>query len=152
MKDILKEVLNEVHTRALRTVPLTYKVWKNSPSILDVLPKDLPSFIEKHGIPENAGFDVDDDNNPVLSYKTEIPTTARDKVNHIKKTMNNCGPTIFKALTEAGYRRVGFDSGKLREFADTSVYDMWFNDEWERLTKYYSLYFEDTKEAPTQNP
>ena len=38
-------------------------------------------------------------------------------------------------------QRVGFNSGLLREFADTTVYEMCINREFDRLVKLYSLSF-----------
>lgn len=40
-----------------------------------------------------------------------------------------------------GDKRQGFNSGLLKQFDDTTVYDMYMNDEWDRLVKYYSLPF-----------
>jgi len=44
-----------------------------------------------------------------------------------------------------GYKRTGYNSGLLKQFDDTTVYDMYISKDFDRLVKYYSLPF--VKEA-----
>jgi len=48
---------------------------------------------------------------------------------------------IYDALIKNGYKRVGFNSGRLKEFNDTTVYEMYSSKDFDRLIKYYSLSF-----------
>lgn len=50
-------------------------------------------------------------------------------------------PLVSQLLRDNGYTRVGYNTGLLKEFDDTTVYDMYVDDDFDRLVKYYSLPF-----------
>jgi hypothetical protein len=79
-----------------------------------------------------------------LAYDIQIPTTEKDK-SKSKFRIDRFGTFAFKnvydLLTTNGFKRVGYNSGLLKEFDDTTVYDMFINNEFDRLVKYYSLSF-----------
>ncbi len=129
-----------------KQLPLTKKETKNI-SIIDVRPLDLTLFMEKNNIPNNAsfggrdnGYDAWDD--IVLTWEVDVPTTDKDKLVFKRKRFTDIAwKFIYNSFINSGYRRVGFNSGLLKEFDDTTVYDMYINKDFDRLEKYYSLRF-----------
>lgn len=129
-----------------KQVPQT-KVEVRSVSITGLSPSELPDLMAKHNIPDNAyfdgrnnGYDAWDD--ILLSWEVSVPTTEEDKLKFIKKHFNAAAfPQVYSLLTTNGYKRVGFNSACLKEFSGTSAYDMYVAGDYDRLIKYYSLYF-----------
>jgi len=48
---------------------------------------------------------------------------------------------LYDILMKNGYKRVGFNSILFNEFKDTTVYEMFTNNEHDRLARYYSFRF-----------
>lgn len=150
MKELLKQAL-DLAVIKLESITPQIKKKKNSISILDVNPIDLAKFMQENNIPNDAYFDGRDNgydawNDILLSWDTDIPTTDLDKLKYKRKTFSTIAfKYVFDLLTTNGYKRVGYNSGLLKEFDDTTVYDMYINKEFDRLEKYYSLPFVETK-------
>ena len=78
----------------------------------------------------------------VASFGIKVKATNADKEKIKEKHFNRRAyKYIYDALTNAGYKRVGFNSGLLKAFNDTTIYKMFVNQEYDRLADYYSLSF-----------
>ena len=148
METLIKLALLQAFEKVTESIPQTKKetVFVN---IEDVKPIDLTDFMTDNNIPENAYFCGKDNGydgwecNSYLCYTVDVPTTEKDKLTFKKKQFNSRAfKCVFDILTINGYYRTGFNSGLLKEFDDTTVFDMYINKDFDRLTKYYSLHFE----------
>jgi hypothetical protein len=146
MKNLIILALDNAMNKLDRITPSTKKV-ERTISILDVSPLHLVQFMMDNNIPDDAcfsgrdnGYDAWDD--ILLSWDVDVPTTDKDKLTYRRKQFTT---TAFKfvhdTLIENGFKRVGYSSGLLKEFDDTTVYDMYINKDFDRLVKYYSLPF-----------
>lgn len=146
MKEILIGILGDAFAKLERQVPQTKKqvVYVN---IDDVAPLSIPQFMQDNGIPDDAsiggkpnGYDSFDE--VCLIYDIDVPTTEKDRLAFKRKTFTSIvWYKVFHLLTGNGYKRVGFNSGLLKQFDDTTIYDMYVAQDFDRLVKYYSLYF-----------
>lgn len=147
MKDLIITALNEAIETLEQKTPQT-KLESVYVNIGDVNPLDLGSFIAENNIPKDAWFSTEQEDGlfshiePVLRYNTVIPTTNEERLKYKKDKFSTIAfPIVFKHITNNGYKRKGFNSGLLRQFEDTTVYDMYINKDFDRLVEYYSLYF-----------
>lgn len=147
MKEYIIQALFEANAKLERQTPET----KKEPvylDITDVSPKDLAKFMKYEKVPEDAHFwgkpNGDDSlDYPVLYFEIDVPTTDRDKLTYKRRVFQSLAFSIVSHdLLLVGYKRKGFNSGLLKEFDDTTVYDMYIQEEFDRLVKYYSLFFE----------
>lgn len=135
MKELLIQALDAAYAKMERGIPSTKEVTK-SVSIEDVNPMDLIEFMNKNQIPINAYFSIC----ACLSYTVTVPNSESDNLKYRKKIFCSFAwPAVYELLTANGYKRVGFNSGLLRQFDDTTVYEMYMEKDWDRLVKYYSL-------------
>lgn len=146
MKDLIIPALELALSETLKTVPQT-KTKVEMLSVIDVNPLGIQEFMTQNNIPNDAyfggrenGYDAWDD--ICICWDTQIPTTDREKNKHINQAFTNKAFLLIqKTLLKNGYKRVSFDSGLLKEFHDTTVYQMFANKNYDRLVKYYSLSF-----------
>lgn len=147
MKDLILPALNDAYTKLEKQIPST----KNDlveVCIDDVNPMDLPQFMVDNNIPEDAWFGTEESQTlgsctrVLLLYDIKIPTTDKDKLLYKRKRYTSIAfSCISNVLLVNGYKRKGFNSGLLKSFDDTTVYDMYINKEYDRLVNYYSLSF-----------
>jgi hypothetical protein len=146
MKELLIQALNDAYIVLKKGVPKTKKKYK-SISIIDVKPLELASFMKSNSIPDDAHFDGRDNGYDawdaiLLSWEVDVPTTADDKLLYSRKVfVNYAFKAVFDLLMNNGYKRVGYNTGLLKQFDDTTVYDMYISKNWDRLVEYYSLPF-----------
>jgi len=145
MKTLIIKALDRAWVQLEKQVPLTKKEIKNI-IITNISPLDIPSFMKENNIPENAYFNANNiemfTNDIVLEWDIDVPTTDEDKLKYKRKRFTSIAwYIVYNILTENGYKRKGFNSGLLKEFDDTTVYDMYQNKQFDRLVKYYSLSF-----------
>lgn len=146
MKDLMIIALNDAFALLEKAVPQTKKETK-SVSIMDVKPIDIISFMANNNIPNDACFDGKDNgydawDDILLSWDIVVPTTDKDKLKFKKDRFSTIAfRSIYNSLTVNGYKRVGYNTGLLKQFDDTTVYDMYINKDFDRLVKYYSLPF-----------
>ena len=146
MKELLQRALDDAYTLLEKQVPETKKKTE-SKSILDIKPIDLIAFMKTNNIPDTAWFSGNDNgydgwDDIVLSWEVDIPTTLEDKLKFKKQRFTGIAwKFVYDILTRSGYTRVGFNSGLLKQFDDTTVYDMYMKSDFDRLIKYYSLPF-----------
>ena len=146
MKDLIIQALNDAFARFEKTVPQT-KTKTEYVDIEDVSPANIVSFMKEKNIPDNAcfggkpnGYDAFDQ--VCLCYDVKIPTTDKERLKYKReKFSNSAWAKVYPLLTQNGYKRVGFNTGLLKAFDDTTVYDMFINSDFDRLVKYYSLSF-----------
>lgn len=146
MKTLLIDALDKAFALLERQIPKTKKKTE-SISIQDVPPLELASFMKSHGIPADAyfsgrdnGYDAWDD--IVLAWEIDVPTTDKDKEDYKRRVFSNIAfRSVYDSLIKNGYKRTGFNSGLLKQFDGTTVYDMYINKDFDRLVKYYSLPF-----------
>ncbi|MDA3780351.1 MAG: hypothetical protein PF487_09080 [Bacteroidales bacterium] len=149
MKDLIIKALDGAIVKVNRITPTTKKQIK-SISIMDVNPLDLPVFMRDNNIPHDAcfegrnnGYDAWDD--IVLSWDIDVPTTEDDKLKFKRKHFRRIAfRFVFDLLVKNEYKRIGFgfNYSKLKDFYDTTVYDMYMNKDFDRLVNYYFLSFE----------
>lgn len=146
MKDLLITALDEAFTKLQKETPQTKKTVKQI-SISDVKPLELTKFITDNNIPLDCWFGGIDNgydgySDICLNWYIEVPTTEKEKFKYNNDRFNSIAcKLIYNTLTNNGFKRIGFNSGLLRDFNDTSVYKMYIEKDYERLVKYYSLYF-----------
>lgn len=146
MKNLIMTALNDAYMKFGKTIPQTKKA-SHFISISDVNPLDIAKFMKDNSIPNTAsfggkdnGYDAWDDIG--LCWDIDVPTTDKDKLKFKKdKFSTTAFKFVFDILTTNGYKRVGFNSGLLKQFNDTTVYDMYINNDYDRLVAYYSLPF-----------
>lgn len=146
MKELIIQTLDEAFVLLEKQVPQEKKKNKTI-SIIDVKPLELISFMKSNNIPDDAsfggtdnGYDAWDD--IVLEWDINVPTTDKDKLDYKRRRFTDISfKLVYNLLTKSGYKRVGFNSGQLKEFADTTLYDMYINKEFDKIVRYYSLYF-----------
>ena len=86
------------------------------------------------------GYDAWDD--ICLGWEIDVPTTDKEKLKYKKQKFDNYAfQSVRVLLTQNDYKRVGYNTSLLKEFDDTTVFDMYVNEEFDRLVKYYSLRF-----------
>lgn len=147
MRDLLIQALDEAYIIYFNQIPKTKKEIK-SISIIDVSPLDLINFIKDNNIPNNCYFDGKDNgydgwDDILLSWEIDVPTTDIDRVSYLITRFNNgYFKYVYKILTNNGFKRISPWSYKLKEFNDTTIYHMYINKEFDRLEKYFSMYFE----------
>ena len=148
MKDLIKKALDDAMNK-LDTITPNFKTATKSVDISDVSPMDIVSFMEENDIPDNACFDGVDNaydgwevGEICLSWDIEVETTDADKLKFRKKRFTGVAWNfVYRLLLDNGYKRKGYNTRFLKEFDDTTVYDMYLNKEFDRLVKYYSLPF-----------
>lgn len=146
MKELMIQALEEAFVKVNHAIPKTKKKFE-SVSIMDVNPIDLITFMEKNEIPETASFGGRDNghdgwNDILLEWTIYVPTTEKDNLTFLRKQfVNYAWRAMYDLLLQNGYKRVGYNTGHLAQFDDTTVYDMYINKEFDRLEKYYSLPF-----------
>ena len=148
MKTLIANALNLAIVKLDRFTPTTKKEIKTI-SIDDVMPVDIPHFMKKNSIPDNADFNGVDNGYDGwcpgeigLSWEIDVPTTDSDKLKFKRKRFTGVAwKFIYETLTKNEYKRKGFNTGLLKEFDNTTIYDMYQNKELDRLIKYYLLSF-----------
>ena len=150
MKNLIIPALNDAMIKLEKQVPQT-KIKVVQVDISDVNPLELLSFMQKNNIPDDAYFDTTYNETavfssgaePCLSYQIDVPTNEKEKLAFKKKRFTSVAwSMVYNALTSNGFKRVGFNSGLLRDFDDTTVYEMYLAQDFDRLEKYYLLPFE----------
>lgn len=148
MKELIIQELNKAKIELDKQVPLTKKKVK-SVSIIDVSPLELLQFMKDNDIPDSAYFDGKDNGDNgwsdiLLSWQVDVPTTDEDKLKFKRRRFTDIAwKLVYNTLTnsESGYKRVGYNSGELKRFDNTTVYDMYMTGDFDRLVEYYSLPF-----------
>lgn len=146
MKELLIQALDEAFVKLEKQVPQTKKQTK-SISILDVKPLNLLEFMKANNVPDDADFDGKDNgydgwNDILLSWSIDVPTTDKDKLDFKRRRFSDVAfKCVYDLLTKNGYKRNGYNTGLLKQFDDTTVYDMYMSKDFDRLVKYYSLPF-----------
>jgi len=145
MKHLIIKALEKAFIILDKQTPQTKKETQ-SISIIDVNPKELLKFMKENNIPDDAyfsgadnGYDAWDD--IVLEWEVNVPTTEKDKLSFKRKRFTSLAWKCIYDMLIGRYERVGFNSKLLKQFDDTTIYDMYINKEFDRLVKYYSLYF-----------
>jgi hypothetical protein len=146
MKNLIIEALDNAFESLIKNVPLTKKKTEYI-SILDVNPLELIKFMKDNNIPDNASFGGRDNgydgwDDICLVWEVDEPTTETDKLKYKKKRFTSIAfQSVYQVLVNNNYKRVGYDSGSLKQFDDTTVYEMYIKKDFDRLVKYYSLPF-----------
>jgi hypothetical protein len=146
MKDFIIIALDNALIKLDKQTPLIKKQVE-SISIIDVNPIDINRFMLANDIPNDAyfngrdnGYDVWDD--ICLSWTIDVPTTDKDRLKYRQRRFTTIAhKNLYDLLIANGYKRVGFNSGLLRDYDNTTVYDMYIDKDYDRLIKYYSLSF-----------
>lgn len=146
MKNLITSALNDAMIKLVDQVPLTKKEMM-SISIIDVSPLDLVNFMKDNNIPDDAefggrdnGYDAWDD--ICLEWTIDVPTTDDDRLKFKRNRFSGVAfRFVYDTLIDNGYERTGYNSGLLKDFDDTTVYDMYMAQDFDRLVKYYSLPF-----------
>ena len=146
MEELMMQALSDAFVVLEKRVPQTKNELKTI-DISSVSPFDIVDFMKENDIPNNAYFGGEDNgydgySNVCLCYEVSVPTTEKDKLKFKRKQFPNIAHKhIYELLIKNGYKRKGFNSGLLKQFDDTTVYDMYINKEFDRLLNYYSLSF-----------
>ena len=153
MKELIIEALTAAMAVADKRTPTTKKKTKYV-NIEQVKPSDIVAFMKENNIPDDAefggkpnGYDAFDQ--VCLCFDVTVETTGQDRENHKRNIFTSIAFShVLGLLTQNGYKRVGYNSGLLKEFADTTIYDLFVKEDFDRLETYYSLAFvKDQKQA-----
>lgn len=145
-EELIIEILDESFNLLEKQVPTTKKSIK-SISIRDVNPLEITSFMNKNKIPDDAYFDGRDNgydawDDILLSWEVDVPTTIEERNKYRRRRFTDIAfIKIYDSLKEKGYKRKGFDSSLLKQYKDTTLYDLYTNKEFDRILQYYSMYF-----------
>lgn len=146
MKYLIRLALNDAFVVLDKRTPLT-KTKTESMDIINVSPLDIASFMRDNNIPNDAYFDGRDNGYDawdaiLISWDVAVPTTDKDKLIFKRDKFTGIAfKFVFDLLTTNGYKRVGYSTALLKQFDDTTLYDMYLNKDFDRLVKYYSLAF-----------
>ena len=160
-KSYLSIALSDAFTTLENQVPQTKKKTETI-SIQDVKPSELMSFMKSNDIPNDAYFTgtdngYDDWNDIVLAWEVDVPTSEKDKLEYKNYRFHDIAFTkVYELLTTNGYKRIsernhGRITYKQRSkysgvssivlFDNKSVYEMYMDNELDKLSEYYSMYF-----------
>lgn len=151
MKDILIQALDTAFEVMNSVPPQTKRVVKKI-SIDNVEPLQLQRFIKDNNIPKRAYFgghgNVEEgESEAFLCWDIEEPLSSVEQRKHdIKKFDRQAWYTVYKWLTNEGYKRCGCNTSEFKQFEDTTILDMYIENDFDRLAKYYSLFFKKESE------
>lgn len=146
MKDLIIQALEKAFTQLETRVSKT-KAHTKYFNIDDVNPLELLEFMRENNIPDNAYFtgipnSYDSYDGIALAYDISIETTEAEREKQRNRIFTDIAfKEVLLLLKENGFKRVGYNTGLLKEFDNTTVYKMFLNKEFDRLVKYYSLPF-----------
>ena len=142
MKELIAKALLEAFI-LLNKQEYTKKRECTSICVSTISPFELVDFLLENEIPKDCWFTVDENQIDVcVTYNIMVNATDTDILKRKRNRFQSIAfRYVYTTLIENGYKRVGFNTGLLKEFDDTTVYDMYMNNDWNRLEKYYSLYF-----------
>lgn len=146
MKDLIIKALDDALILLEKRIPQTKKEIKYV-NIEDVKPSELTQFIKDNNIPDDAYFggkpnSYDSFDEVCLCYNVDIPTTEKDKLRFCRSAFTSIAwEFVYDLLIKNGYKRISYNSASLKQFDGTSVYDMYINNDYDSLVKYYSLSF-----------
>ena len=147
MKELIKQALSDAFELLNKQTPLT-KTEVVGENIDGISPMDIPKFMVENNIPIDAWFGTGENegfvayNTVMLYYNVTVPTTEKEQLKYKRYSFTTVAwKSVYNLLLNNGYKRVGYNTSFLKEFDDTSVYDMYINNEFDRLVKYYSLPF-----------
>lgn len=147
MKDLIIQALEKAILQLENRVPKT-KAHTKYFNIDDANPLLLAEFMKENNIPDNAYFagipnSYDSFDGIALAYDISIETTDLEREKFKNRVFTDIAfKEVFNLLKENGFKRVGYNTGLLKEFDNTTVYKMFQNKELDRLVKYYSLRFQ----------
>lgn len=151
MKELIKKALELAWIKASSNVPKKIKKEKKV-DISNIYPKDLGEFMEKNNIPPYADFDGEDNGYDgwsvgkiFLSWDIEVSPSKKymDEKRIYFFNKYRSWEFVRDALIKNGYKRYSQspDLLKIKEFKSFSIYDAFVNEEYDKLEKYYSLFF-----------
>lgn len=146
MKELIKQALTEAYELFEKEIPQTKTEIKTV--MLNVEPINIVSFMKDNDIPDDAWFSTAEaegfcnSSDACLCYRIKVPTTDKDKLKFKKEKFTQVAwKFVYDLLKKNNYKRVGYNTGLLDNFRDTTVYDMYIANDFDRLVKYYSLPF-----------
>jgi len=146
MKDLIIKALDDALILLEKRIPQTKKEIKYV-NIEDVKPSELTQFMRDNNIPDDANFDgkpvkYEDYEQICLSFSVDIPTTEKDKLKFCRSAFTSIAwKFVYDLLIKNGYKRVGYNTASLKQFYGATVYDMYIDNDYDMLVKYYSLPF-----------
>lgn len=146
MRNLIKKALDDAFILLEKRTPQTKKEIKYV-NIEDVKPSEFTQFMKDNNIPDDAYFGgepngYDSIDNVCLCYDVDIPTTEKDKLRFCRQSFTSIAwQFVYDLLIKNGYKRVGYNTASLKQFNDTTVYDMYIDNDYDMLVKYYSLPF-----------
>lgn len=146
MRNLIKKALDDAFILLEKRTPQTKKEIKYV-NIEDVKPSEFTQFMKDNNIPDDAYFGgepngYDSIDNVCLCYDVDIPTTEKDKFKFCRQSFTSIAwEFVYDLLIKNGYKRVGYNTASLKQFNDTTVYDMYIDNDYDMLVKYYSLPF-----------
>jgi hypothetical protein len=139
MKELIQKALAEAIVKLNKQRPTTKKKGVLVPLDVDS-PRDIPKFMDDNNIPDDACLTSYDDSMPLSSsciclyYDIDVPTVEKDDMEFNRKRFSNIAWNIlYPLMLQNGYQRVGFNSGLLRDFKDTTVYDMYIAEDFDKI-------------------
>lgn len=89
MKKLIIQSLNNTFSIVEDQLPKIKTSYKTQ-SVIDVSPTDLPSFMKRNNIPNDASFTSRNSEDDILLYwKVEIPLTEKDKTEFKKRKFDS---------------------------------------------------------------
>ena len=146
MKDLIKKALDDAFILLEKRIPQTKEEIKYV-NIENVKPSELTQFMKDNNIPDDADFNgkpngYDSFDEVCLSFSVNIPTTEKDKLRFCRRIFTSIAwEIVYDLLIKNGYKRVGYNTAALKQFYGATVYDMYIDNDYDMLVKYYSLPF-----------
>lgn len=145
---MIKKIIEEVVKECLNNLPKInkYKTVEKTEHFgggtLAEVKAEFEEVAEKYGVNIESLEIYNDYDYLNICIPIEVDRTEKEiEQELIKRFQRKMWNKIYKELINVGYKRAGFNSGLLKEFDNTSVYQMAKDGDFDRLTKYYSLYF-----------
>lgn len=141
MKEIVLPVLQQVYESAIADAEKK-RVRKYQYSPIGQMNIDkLQQYMVKNNIPASAQLIIID-SDIYIKWEIYIPMTEKEKNNFIEKYVNYREfSKVDDILYEKGYKRKAISRLRLSDFNETTVYHMFIKKEYDRLQKYYSLFY-----------
>lgn len=140
----MKEQVIEALTTLLKKIKLSTPLvesYTRSLSLEDVIPCNLSKFMKENNIPDDSWFFSDDEDEYICWTAEKEATPEYMEKDTRRRFRNKAFPNIYKLYISNGYKRVGFNSGLLRQFPTTNLYDLFTNCDYENLMKFINLHF-----------
>ena len=143
-QNLVLPTLEDLHKQLMRNpAPRNKRVIRESEDITAIKVADLLVYMQQNNIPGNAKI-MHNAKSVNLQWESIEPTTEDDTLKYIKRSFNGWKTVkaVHDILTENGYNRISVWSNEYKPYKNTSIYEMYISEEYDKLRSYFSLTFD----------